>query len=216
MLSNLLELKLATTMMAGWLSASSPAPVPEQAIALLVDAHAAMPVEVKFFDFNERTSASLLIERDGSADPETTQRLTQLFRCRKTGHRRPMARRTLAILVDVAERYPGKSIEFVSAHRATRDESATSPHRAARALDFRIRGVEPREIRDYLWRKYTDVGVGWYPSDKYIHIDSRPGQGDTAWTFQDHKNKYKPYWAELARAKELPKTLAPSRERPGS
>jgi uncharacterized protein YcbK (DUF882 family) len=209
----MLELKIATTMMAGWLAASSPVPVPAEGVALMMDARAAAPVEVTLFDENRRITERVLLERDGSADPETTRRLTHMFRCRRTGHQRPMARRTLAILADLAERYEDKTINFVSAHRATRGESRTSPHRASRALDFRIKGVDPREVRDYLWRKYTDVGVGWYPSERFVHIDARPGKGDTAWTYQRGKNRYKPYWAELARAKDPPRT---SRRRPGS
>ena len=215
MLATILELKLATMTMAGWLAASSPVPVPAQTVALMMDVRAASPVQVDLYDENLQVSERVFLERDGSADAETTKRLTHLFRCRRTGHRAPMAKRTLAMLADLAERYAGKRIDFVSAHRATRSESWTSPHRAGRALDFRIPGVEPREIRDYLWRKYTEVGIGWYPGERFVHMDSRPGKGDTAWTFQHGYNKYKPYWAELARAKHPPKTLAPAR-RPGS
>jgi uncharacterized protein YcbK (DUF882 family) len=211
MVPSILELKLATMTMAGWLAASSPVPVPAQTVALMMETRAATPVQVDLYDENLLVSERFYIERDGSADPETTKRLTNMFRCRATGHRARMAKRTLAMLADLAERYHGKRIDFVSAHRATASESMTSPHRAGRALDFRIPGVEPREIRDYLWRKYTEVGIGWYPGERFVHMDSRPGMGDTAWTYQNGENKYKPYWAELARAKEPPKTLAPSR-----
>lgn len=213
MLPTILELKLATALMSGWVAASSPVPVPVQPVALMSEAHAASPVEVNLYDENLLVNERVILERDGSADPTTTARLTDMFRCRATGHRRPMAKRTLAMLADLAERYPGKTIEFVSAHRAAAGESWTSPHRASRALDFRIRGVELREIRDYLWRKYTEVGIGWYPAEQFVHMDARPGQKDTAWTFQNGDNKYNPYWSELARATTPPKTL---RHRPGS
>lgn len=208
----ILELKIASTMMAGWLAASSPVPIPAEGVAVMMEARAVTPVEVHLYDENRRISERVLLERDGATDPETAQRLSRMFRCRITGHQRPMAQRTLAMLADLAERYAGKTIDFVSAHRATRSESWTSPHRASRALDFRIKGVDPREVRDYLWRTYTGVGIGWYPGDRFIHMDSRPGQ-DTAWTFQRGKNHYRPYWAELARAKDPPRTL---QRRPGS
>lgn len=207
----ILELKIATSMMAGWLAVSSPVPVPAEGVALMMEARAATPVEVVLFDANRQTTERVLLERDGSADAETTRRLTELFRCRTTGHRAAMAKRTLAMLADVAERYEGKSIDFVSAHRASAGESWTSPHRAGRALDFRIKGVDLREVRDYLWRKYTEVGIGWYPGEGFIHIDSR--KADTAWTFQRGANNYRPYWSELARGKDPPRTL---QRRPGS
>lgn len=208
-----LELKIASAMMAGWLGASSPVPVPAEGAALMMEARAAAPVEVTLFDENLRVSARVWLERDGSVDEETAHRLTHLFRCRRSGHKRPMAKGTLAMLADLADRYEGKTIDFVSAHRAARGESWTSPHRAARALDFRIKGVPLREVRDYLWRKYSEVGIGWYPAESFIHMDSRPGKGDTAWTYQNGKNRYHPYWSELARAKDPPRT--PQR-RPGS
>jgi len=128
---------------------------------------------------------------------------------------RPIARRTLAMLADLAEKYESKTIEFVSAYRVQAGESATSPHRDARAIDFRIRGTKLTEVRDYLWRKYTDVGVGWYPSEQFIHMDTRPQIHDTAWTFMSGENHYHPYWAEVARrpAKDAP-TVRPS-HRPG-
>ncbi|HWU90666.1 MAG TPA: DUF882 domain-containing protein, partial [Kofleriaceae bacterium] len=174
MLPSILELKLAATLMSGWAAASSPVPVPVESAVLMVEARAAAPVEVNIYDENLQVSARVLLERDGSADPDTSRRLTDLFRCRVTGHRAPMAKRTLAMLADLAERYEGKTIELISAHRAAPNESWTSPHRAARALDFRIRGVDLREIRDYLWRKYTEVGIGWYPWDHFVHMDTRP------------------------------------------
>jgi uncharacterized protein YcbK (DUF882 family) len=213
----ILELKIATAMMAGWLAASSPVPVPASDIALMTEVRASTPVEVKLFDENLRLTERVVLERDGSTDPETVNRITHLFRCRTTGHHRPMAQRTLAMLADLAERYEGKTINFVSAHRATRGESWTSPHRASRALDFRIKGVDLREVRDYLWRKYSEVGIGWYPYEGFIHMDARPGKGDTAWTFMNGKNRYRPHWAELARAKDPARTPPrTSKRRPSS
>jgi uncharacterized protein YcbK (DUF882 family) len=209
----MLEIKIATTMMAGWLAASSPVPVPVEGVAQMVEARAVTPVEVSLYDENLLVSARVLVARDGATDAETTRRLKHLFRCRTTGRQKLMHKRTLAMLADLAERYEGKTIDFVSAHRASAGESWTSPHRAARALDFRIKGVDPREIRDYLWRKYTEVGIGWYPGDRFVHMDARPGQKDTAWTFQNGTNRYHPYWAELARGKDPPRTL---QRRPGS
>lgn len=216
-----LQLKIATSMMAGWLSASSPAPVPVEGIALVADARASAPVDVTLYDENLRVTERVLLERDGSADPETSHRLTHLFRCRFTGHQAPMAQRTLAMLADLADRYEGRQIDFVSAHRASRKESWTSPHRASRALDFRIKGADLREVRDYLWRKYTEVGVGWYPYEGFVHMDTRPGKLDTSWTFLRGTNYYNPYWSTAARARieDAPEARKPGQRparRPGS
>src|SRR3954467_14015520 len=103
------------------------------------------------------------------------------------------------MLADIQERYIDKTIEFVSVYRVQRGESLTSPHREGRAIDFRIRGEQLRPIRDYPGRKETQAGVGWYPREQFIHMDTRPTMHDTSWTFIKGVNHYNPYWAELAR-----------------
>lgn len=217
MLPLLLKIKLMTTAMAGWTAAASPIPLPVETVAAVFEMRAATPVEVKLYDENLRVSATVLIDHEGNSDEATTLQIRELFKCRFTGRQRAIARKTLMMLADVAEWYEGKTIEFVSAFRARKGESATSPHRAGRALDFRIRGANLREIRDYLWRTYTEVGVGWYPEGQFIHMDTRPALHDTSWTFVNGKNHYSPYWATLARKADKVTAQARSRSsRPGS
>ncbi len=199
MVPGILEIKLAATLMAGWMAAASPVPIPASAIALMLESRVATPVEVKLYDENRHVNATVILNRDGTATDATKKQVRHLFRCRVTNWSQPIARRTLALLADVADRHEGQTIEFVSAFRAQKGESRTSPHRHARAIDFRIRGEQLRDIRDYLWRNHSEVGIGWYPSDQFIHMDSRPTMHDTAWTFLNGRNRYKPYWAELAR-----------------
>lgn len=209
MVPGILEIKLATTLMAGWMAAASPVPVPSAAIALMLESRVATPVEVKLYDENLRVEATVLLNRDGSADEATRQAVRHLFRCRVTNGSQPIHPQTLAMLADVADRFEGETIEFVSAYRAQRGESSTSPHRHARALDFRIRGHQMREIRDYLWRNFSEVGIGWYPGEQFVHMDARPTMHDTAWTFLDGNNRYHPYWADLARQPEVKRAPKP-------
>jgi uncharacterized protein YcbK (DUF882 family) len=202
--------------MAGWTAAASPVPLPASAVATLFAGDASAPIPVSLYDENEHQKGTVAIWRDGSTDEPTTAEIKKLFRCRKTYKQHMMRQRTLAMIADIAERYAGKTIEYVSAYRVSRSESSTSPHRQAAALDFRIRGVKLPEIRDYLWRTYANVGVGWYPEGQYIHIDSRPGPdlNDTSWTFLHGTNHYDPYWANLARN---PQQVAQAHQRrPGS
>jgi len=199
MLPIVLKLKLATTAAAGLAASSSPVPAPVEALATVIVERASAPVEVKLFDENVQVSATIGIRRDGTMDDATAAEVKHLFRCRQTHREHPIARKTLAMLADLADKYESRTIEFVSVYRVQRGESPTSPHRDARAIDFRIRGVSLPKIRDYLWRNYTEIGIGWYPSEQFIHMDSRPGVHDAAWTFLDGVNHYHPYWAERAR-----------------
>lgn len=189
--------------MAGWSAAASPMPLPADAVATLFAADTAGPVEVSLYDENEHQAGTIAIWRDGALDEDTKTIVKKLFHCRRTWREKLLAQKTLAMLADVSEHYPGKVIEYVSAYRAGWDESPSSPHRAGTALDFRIRGVQLKDIRDYVWTTYSDVGVGWYPSEQFIHIDTRPGIHDTAWTFLNGTNHYHPFWAELARDPQL-------------
>jgi uncharacterized protein YcbK (DUF882 family) len=208
MIPLLLKVRLMTMAMSGWMAASSPVPIPMTSVAHAFDMRAATPVEVKLFDENLGVHATVLIDHQGNSDAETTKEIRHLFRCRRTNAERAIARKTLLMLADVAERYEGKTIEFVSVYRRQRGESWTSPHRDGRAIDFRIRGVNLREIRDYVWRKYTEVGVGWYPSEQFIHMDTRPTLHDTSWTFLHGVNHYSPPWAAVARRPAKPSSQA--------
>jgi uncharacterized protein YcbK (DUF882 family) len=199
----LIKVKVLTTAMAGWTAAASPAPMPTQMVAATLTVQVEQPVAVSLYDENEHQRGVLPIWHDGATDAATKLELKKLFHCRKTHREKLMAQKTLAMLADVQEHYPNKTIEYVSAYRVGGGESATSPHRDGRALDFRIRGVQLRDIRDYVWRTYTDVGVGWYPMEQFVHIDTRPVIHDTAWTFYNGNNRYHPYWAELARQPQV-------------
>jgi len=208
MLASMLHVKLATATMASWVSAASPLPMPVTAV-LAVEQNVASPVEVELFDHNRRISATVEIERDGTTDPATKAKLAHMFRDLRSDREKPIAQRTLAMLADLAEKY-GKPIEFVSAYRTGPNDGPSSPHRAGRAIDLRVRGVDPREVRDYLWSTFQGVGIGWYPGDNFVHMDSRP-EPDIAWTFTNGTNHYHPHWANVARSG------VPKRERrPGS
>ncbi|CAN5773626.1 hypothetical protein BH11MYX2_BH11MYX2_24970 [soil metagenome] len=199
MLPLLVKMRLTTMAMAGFSAASSPAPLPIASITVGFAERAATPVDVVLYDENLHVHANVVIDHQGNSDIVTTMQIRQLFHCRKSQKQHVIARKTLMMLADVQEMYEGKTIEFVSVYRGNREESATSPHRDGRAIDFRIRGVQLREIRDYLWRKYTEVGVGWYPSEQFIHMDTRPTWHDTSWTFLHGVNHYDPVWAAQVR-----------------
>jgi uncharacterized protein YcbK (DUF882 family) len=215
MLPIILKLKLATAAAAGLAAASSPVPLPAEALAMTVAERTAAPVEVKLYDENLGVHATVGIRRDGTMDDATAAEIKHVFRCRQTNREHPIARRTLAMLADLAEKYESRTIEFVSVYRVQQGESPTSPHRDARAIDFRIRGVSLTQIRDYLWRTYSEVGIGWYPAEQFIHMDSRPTLHDTAWTFLAGENHYHPYWAEVARRPAAEVVTPPPRHRTG-
>jgi uncharacterized protein YcbK (DUF882 family) len=213
MLPVLVKLHIASSAMAAMTGAAMPGPGMEQAVgATLVASHYASPIEVHFYDENEHQDGHLAIWRDGTTDEATKVEVKKLFRCRKTHYQKLVAKQTLAMLAAVSEQFD-KTVEYVSAVRIG-GEPWESPHRDARAVDFRIRGVALASIRDFLWKNFTHVGVGWYPSEQFIHIDTRPKENDCAWTFYNGVEHYHPYWAEVAR--QPPKPVKTPDHRAGS
>src|SRR4051794_32692205 len=112
MLPVVLKVKLATAMMAGWSSAASPIPLPIDASLVFTAAETAGPVEVSFYDENDHQAGTLAIWRDGATDEDTGKQVKHLFRCRHTWREKMIARKTLAMIADVAEHYPGKVVEY--------------------------------------------------------------------------------------------------------
>ena len=158
-------------------------------------------VSVELYDVNGETSAHFDLPLDGQMDKDEALAVARFFHCRRSGRVKPLHPGVIAMLAEVGQRYPGRVIEVVSGFRASREESKTSPHKAGRAIDLRVRGVKTAEVRDWLWSTHSQVGIGFYPHGDYLHMDTRPGKHDTAWTqpVYNGSNDYHPRWARKAR-----------------
>jgi len=198
MLFSLLPAHALSVLAAAWLGVASPA-----SGALALAASPAAPtdtVSVTLYDENHHETRVVQIGRDGTVTPENEAVIDHLFRCKRTGNTHKMDRRLLAMIADVSAHFDGRTITFISGYRNGHEESRTSPHRAARALDFRVNGVSLIAVRNYVWRYYEDVGVGWYPKENFIHLDHRgKGQHSIAWTFLHGHEHYRPWWADRIR-----------------
>jgi len=201
---------------AGWMTVQQPDPpasvldAAQVAVTEALEAVRATQVEVTIFNVNFPETVTFRIGRDGAIDDATRAELERTFKCKRTKRRHAIDRGLLVMLADVAARYPGKTIEYVSAYRAV--DPRESRHRQGRAFDFRIPGVPLTELRDYVWTHHTEIGVGWYPQSNFIHMDHRPGDKDYAWTQIGATEHGNPYWATKARRTEP----APERPRRGA
>lgn len=186
----------------GWLAGAPAEPTrvveaAQAAASAAADAVAEQVVDVPLFDVNHQERRTVRIGRDGSVDAETKLTIERMFRCKRTQRRHEIDQGTLAMLADVSARYPGKTIEYISAFRAV--DAHTSRHRQGRALDFRIPGVTTTEIRDYVWTHHGHLGLGWYPENDFIHMDHRPADPDYAWTEVHGRERGNPGWAKALR-----------------
>jgi uncharacterized protein YcbK (DUF882 family) len=196
----------------GWLSAAPASTTGPGTPATVVDAAGLAAVEmpqspdatatvaVPIYDVNHREARVFKIARDGTVDEETRTEIQRMFRCKRTEHQHQIDKGSLALLADVSSKWPGRTIELVSAYRRT--DSRTSRHRQARAIDFRIEGVKMTEVRDYIWATHTELGLGWYPRQNFVHMDHRPGDRDYAWTQVGSKERGNPSWSSRVRRNE--------------
>jgi uncharacterized protein YcbK (DUF882 family) len=168
------------------------------------------PVTVTLANVNTDETATFQIGRAGELRPEEAAQVKTFFRCRRTGKEKTMAPGVLALLAEVALRWPGRTIEVVSGFRAPPYGAPHSKHFAGHAIDLRVRGVRGALVRDFIWRDHHGVGVGHYPSENFVHLDARPGEEDMAWTGEgeDGANTYAPRWARKARHQAPSRRLA--------
>lgn len=164
----------------------APAPVPATVHVVLTRGHKRLELDLPL---------------DGKVSRTTADEIARLMRCAVSGRTRRIAAGTLALLADVAVRFPGHEIEVVSAVRdepdRTRDGVKHSKHWDGHAIDLVVRGAKLTEVRDAMWKHHRDIGVGWYPAGGFIHLDYRPHARDTAWTQPrpNADNQYNPRWA---------------------
>ena len=118
--------------------------------------------------------------------------LAQLLRCHHTGNRHSISERLIQILYATARHYHNAKLRIIAGYRAPQiarqKGNPRSPHKRGVACDFQVIGVTNEEVRDYLQKTYSKIGVGYYPHAGFIHVDvgrtraaywidySRPGE----------------------------------------
>lgn len=131
------------------------------------------PGVVQFLRHGSRESyRGRLVDPRGRARNDARRRLARLMRDDDGGVRMPNPR-LLAVLTRISDHFGGRRIQIVSGYRKpggyTRD---TSRHTQGDAMDLRIDGVPITAIRDYC-RSLTNVGCGYYPTSRFVHVDVR-------------------------------------------
>jgi hypothetical protein len=70
----------------------------------------------------------------------------------------------------IAEAFPNRSIFIMSGYRR---DAHGSYHQKGRALDLYVTGVDNADLFRYC-HTLSDVGCGFYPNSKFVHVDVRP------------------------------------------
>ncbi|HTA88496.1 MAG TPA: D-Ala-D-Ala carboxypeptidase family metallohydrolase [Polyangiaceae bacterium] len=78
----------------------------------------------------------------------------------------------------IAEAFPNRTIFIMSGYRR---DAHGSYHQKGRALDLYVTGVSNTDLFRFC-RTLNDVGCGFYPNNKFVHVDVRPfGTHRVAW-----------------------------------
>jgi len=156
------------------------------------------PVSVVRYDGQEYTRMAL-VDCDGAIAADALDRLSVLARPPATpkpemplplepdedalgGEWLPRVKllhpRLIWAVQKIAEAFPNRSIFIMSGYRR---DAHGSYHQKGRALDLYVTGVENEDLFRYC-HTLSDVGCGYYPNSKFVHVDVRPyGTHRVAW-----------------------------------
>jgi len=159
---------------------------------------ASRPVSVVRYDGQEYTRMAL-VDCDGAIAPDALDRLSVLARPPATpkpemplplepdedapgGEWLPRVKllhpRLIWVVQKIAEAFPNHSVFIMSGYRR---DAHGSNHQKGRALDIYVTGVDNADLFS-VCHTLGDVGCGFYPNSKFVHVDVRPyGSHRVAW-----------------------------------
>jgi uncharacterized protein YcbK (DUF882 family) len=129
--------------------------------------------------FNVHTDEAMPLSRD---EP-TQERFSDALSDRVTGSRIGLDPRLLDLLRRIAAKNPGVRIELVSGFRSPKlnemlrkkghHVASHSQHSLGHAVDFRLIGLTPAEMKQEVLKQGWEGGIGQYDkeSDNFVHAD---------------------------------------------
>jgi uncharacterized protein YcbK (DUF882 family) len=119
----------------------------------------------------------------GRAIPEAMARVRHFMRCRLTGREAEVPFKLLELLDTLQDRFGGRTVTVICGYRTPELNGALASHSGSVAknslhmrgwaADIKIDGVRTSALRDAA-RSLLAGGVGYYPSDGFVHVDVGP------------------------------------------
>jgi uncharacterized protein YcbK (DUF882 family) len=171
LVSTILGILASALELGRWLTPLAPVPTPNLA-ALIDERPAATEITFAFQNLHAEETFALR-EDDGSVRNDALKALSKLLRCWRTGRTKMLHPRTVEIVSEAARHFGKTRVEVISGFRAPPFGAPHSKHFLGRAIDFRLEGVSAKKLADWLWANFRGVGVGYYPRQGFVHVDSR-------------------------------------------
>jgi uncharacterized protein YcbK (DUF882 family) len=132
------------------------------------------PAGITFYFENRHEEATFaLVDGDGNAQPDVVKDFSRFVRCWRTNRVKQMHPRTVELVSAIAEHFGASRIDVVSGYRARPYGAPHSKHFLGRAMDIQVPGVKAKEVASWVWTHFRHVGVGYYPKQQFVHVDSR-------------------------------------------
>jgi LysM repeat protein len=159
-------------------------PLMEGQKILIPGAPKVVPVRIKGFAvqpvrfvsvWNNKSENLRLLTNSGKLNRKSRKQLSKLAGPKgnqKSKRIKLFVPRLIHMLQRVAERFPGHTIEIISGYRPPKKGHGRSMHNVGRAIDFRVRGIDRKELYDYI-KQLPNVGAGYYPNSVFVHMDVR-------------------------------------------
>jgi hypothetical protein len=182
-----------------WMLEIAPRPGPVQVSPVKVCAPWERTRPVTLMRWGAERDTFRLTECDGSVAPEALDRLSVIARPPGTQHPglplppEPLATtsrgewlprvkmlhpRLVWVMSQIAAAFPGRAMYVISGYRP---EDHGGFHRRGRALDLFVVGVKNEDLFR-VCHGLRDVACGFYPNNKFVHVDVRPfGTGHPVW-----------------------------------
>ena len=128
------------------------------------------PGRVSFYRVATKKKLTVtVVNRNGRVRKAAVEQLARFLRHRGSKRWKRPPRRLLALLARVSDHFGGRTLHVVSGYRKKGGYTGgESRHVDGAAIDFRIKGVPNKVLRDYL-RHFDRVGVGYYPNSTFVH-----------------------------------------------
>jgi LysM repeat protein len=149
-------------------------PGAKEPVPVRVKGYSAQPIHFVRV-WNNAQVTTRLLNKAGNVLPDARRKVSALSgprsKMKRAGKTRLLNTRLLQMVQRVVERWPGQSVEIISGYRP-KMHGHESRHSMAKALDFRIRGVQNRELYEFC-KELPNSGCGYYPNSVFVHMDTR-------------------------------------------
>jgi uncharacterized protein YcbK (DUF882 family) len=105
--------------------------------------------------------------------PDAIHSFAHFVRCVRTDQEKRVDPRLIEIALAAAQHFDVDTVEIISGYRARPYGAPHSKHFLGEALDLRLAGVNSSRLATWLWSAFHNVGVGYYPRQNFVHVDTR-------------------------------------------